>query len=316
MTRAINYKHLHYFWAVSRWGGITRAAERLHLTPQTLSGQIKQLEDSLGVVLFRPVGKRLELTEAGRVAYSYADEMFSLGAELGEALRALPAGRPETFRVGIADAVPKTMAQRLLAPALEIADGIRLVCREGDLEPLLADLALHRFDMVLSIRPVPQGLNLRNYNHRLGESTIGFFQARSRGRPRGAFPRCLHGQPLLLPGQDSPLRADLLTWCEERRVVPRIVGDFDDSALVKAFGAAGAGVFPAPLALRDEVERRYDSVLIGVADGVLESYYAISNERRVSHPAVSAIVAAAGRMLAEGAPASSKKPNKTPRQSE
>jgi LysR family transcriptional regulator, transcriptional activator of nhaA len=308
MARAINYKHLHYFWAVTRWGGITRAAERLHLTPQTLSGQIKQLEESLGVGLFRTVGKRLELTEAGRLAYSYADEMFSLGAELGDALQALPEGRPESFRVGIADAVPKSMAQRLLAPVLD--DGLRLVCREGDLEPLLADLALHRFDMVLSIRPVPQGLNVRSFSHRLGESAIGFFQSRRRPKPRTAFPACLHGQPFLMPGHDSPLRADLLAWCEARRVVPKIVGDFDDSALLKAFGAAGAGVFPAPLALRGEIEQRYDGVLIGIAEDVLQAYYAISNERRVSHPAMSAITTAAGRVLDEGPVQSSKKPKK------
>jgi LysR family transcriptional regulator, transcriptional activator of nhaA len=308
MTRAINYKHLHYFWAVSRWGGITRAAERLHLTPQTLSGQIKQLEESLGVALFRTAGKRLELTEAGRLAYSYADEMFSLGAELGDALQALPEGRQESFRVGIADAVPKSMAQRLLAPVLD--DGLRLVCREGDLEPLLADLALHRFDMVLSIRPVPQGLNVRSFSHRLGESAIGFFQSRRRPKARTAFPACLHGQPFLMPGHDSPLRADLLSWCETHRVVPKIVGDFDDSALLKAFGAAGAGVFPAPLALRGEIERRYDGVLIGVVEGVQQAYFAISNERRVSHPAMNAIAAAAGRILGEGAVPTSRKPKK------
>jgi LysR family transcriptional regulator, transcriptional activator of nhaA len=298
MNRSINYKHLHYFWAVARWGGVTRAAGRLHLSPQTLSGQIKQLEDGLGVALFSAIGKRLELTEAGRLAYSYADEMFSLGAELGEVLRSLPDGRVQHFRIGIADSLPKSMAQRLIAPALILSEPIRLICREGALEPLLADLALHRLDLVLSIRPVPQGLNVRSFNHAMGESSIGLFRSRRHVDAAEPFPRAVHGQPLLLPGEDSPLRAALLTWCEAKRVVPRIVGEFDDSALMKAFGAAGTGIFPAPLALRAEIERQYDSLLLGVADGVSQHYYAISNERRVIHPAVSAIISAAGPLLA------------------
>lgn len=239
--RPLNYKHLHYFWAVARWGGVSRAAERLYLTPQTLSGQIKLLEESVGVALFRQVGKRLELTEAGRLAYSYADEMFSLGAELGEALKGLPGGRVTAFRVGVADAVPKTLAQRLLAPALALDQPVRLVCREGALQPLLADLALHRLDLVLSIRPVPTGLNVRSYNHRLGESAVALYRARALRERQVPFPRSLHGQPLLLPGEDSPLRSRLLEWFEARRVVPRVVGEFDDTALMKAFGAAEIG---------------------------------------------------------------------------
>ncbi len=191
------------------------------------------------------------------------------------------------------------MAQRLLAPVLGLTEPVRLICREGALEPLLADLALHRLDFVLSIRPVPQGLNVRSFNHRLGESAIGLFQSRRHVDADAPFPRTIHGRPLLLPGEDSPLRVALLEWCESKRVVPRIVGEFDDSALMKAFGAAGAGIFPAPLALRAEIERHYDSVLLGEADGVSQQYYAISNQRRVSHSAVSAIIAAAGPLLAE-----------------
>jgi LysR family transcriptional regulator, transcriptional activator of nhaA len=329
MFRSINYKHLHYFWAVARWGGITRAAERLHLTPQTLSGQIKQLETGLGVALFATVGKRLELTEAGRLAYSYADEMFSIGAELNEVLSALPDGRTQTLRVGIADSLPKSMAQRLLTPALRLSEPVRLICREGALEPLLADLALHRLDLLLSIRPVPQGLNVRSFNHRLGESAIGLFQAtgaynastttkppakrRAEAQqlaPQHAFPRNLHGQPWLLPGEDSPLRAHLLDWCESKRVVPRIVGEFDDTALMKAFGGAGIGLFPAPMVLRAEIERDYRATLLGVADGVRQQYYAISNQRRIAHPALGAIVGAASSWLADGTEPSSKKTKK------
>lgn len=310
MRRAINYKHLHYFWAVARWGGITRAAERLHLTPQTLSGQVKQLEDSLGVALFRSAGKRLELTEAGRTAYSYADEMFSLGAELGDALAALPKGRAQSFRVGVADVVSKSLAQRLLAPVLAMPEPARLVCREGEFEALLAALALHRLDLVLSTRPIPPGLNVRGYSHRLGESGIGLYRVRSgRDTARSDFPRNVHGQPLMLPGTDSPLREALLTWCEARRIVPQVVAEFDDTALMKAFGAAGAGIFPAPLAVRGEIERQHDCVLLGTVDGLSEHYYAVSTERRVSLLAVKAVIEGAAHALAGRQP--SKKPKRT-----
>ncbi len=297
MRRSLNYKHLHYFWAVVRAGGVTRAAERLHLTPQTLSGQLKQLEDSVGVALFSPVGKRLELTEAGRVAYSYADEMFSLAAELGEALKALPAGREQSFRVGVADAVPKSVAHRLIAPAQQLADPLRLVCREGKLENLLAELALHRLDCVLAIRPAPSGLSLRSYSHKLGSSTIGLYAPRALDLPARSVPHCLHGRPLLLPSEDSPVRAQLMDWFEEQRVVPHVVGEFDDSALMKVFARAGAGVFPAPIAIRGEIEHAYDALLLGPAGDIVESYYAISTERRVSHPGVRAMIEAAARSL-------------------
>lgn len=297
MRRSLNYKHLHYFWAVVRAGGVTRAAEKLHLTPQTLSGQLKQLEDSVGVALFTPVGKRLELTEAGRVAYSYADEMFSLAAELGEALKALPAGRAQSFRVGVADAVPKSVAHRLIAPAQQQADPIRLICREGKLESLLAELALHRLDCVLSIRPAPAGLSVRSYNHKLGSSAIGLYAPRALELPDQSFPRCLHGQPLLLPSEDSPVRRQLMDWFEEQRIVPQVVGEFDDSALMKTFARAGAGVFPAPIAIRDEIDHAYDALLLGPVADLVESYYAISTERRVSHPGVRAMIEAAAGAL-------------------
>jgi len=297
MRRSLNYKHLHYFWAVVRAGGITRAAEKLHLTPQTLSGQIKLLEESVGVALFTAVGKRLELTESGRVAYSYADEMFSLAAEMGEALNALPAVQAQNFRVGVADAVPKSVAHRLLAPAQQQAEPVRLICREGKLENLLADLALHRLDCVLSIRPLPPGLNLRTWNHKLGSSPIGLFAPRALKLSRKTYPRCLHGQPLLLPGDDSPVRAQLMDWFEAQRLVPRVVAEFDDTALMKTFGRAGAGVFPAPVAIADEISHAYDSLLLGQAGDIEESYYAISAERRVSHPSVRAIIDAAGKAL-------------------
>ena len=287
----MNFKHLHYFWAVAKWGGIARAAERLHLTPQTLSTQLRQFEERCGVKLFRPAGKGIELTEAGRMAFSYADEMFSIAGELADALHNLPAGRPRNFRVGVSDALPKSLAYRMLAPALTIADPLRFVCREGKLEHLLAELALHRLDLVLADRPLPSGINVRGYNHRLGESATGFFAAPRLARQlAGEFPASLHGRPLLLPGDDSALRQRLLAWFERERIVPHVVGEFDDSALMKAFGRAGAGVFPVALAVRDEVAANYGVELVGRTDAVREAYFAISVERRVTHPAVRAVI--------------------------
>lgn len=299
----MNFKHLHYFWAVAKWGGIARAGERLHLTPQTLSTQLRQFEERCGVKLFRPAGKGIELTEAGRMAFSYADEMFSIAGELADALHNLPADRPRSFRVGISDVVPKSFAYRTLAPALAGVDPLRFVCREGKLEGLLADLAVHRLDIVLADRPLPPGINVRGYNHRLGESGTGFFATPALARQlEGAFPQSLHGQPLLLPGDDSALRQRLLAWFERERIVPRIVGEFDDSGLMKAFGRAGAGVFPVTLAVRDEVTANYAVEMVGATDAVRESYFAISVERRVTHPAVRAVIEGASARR-EGTPA-------------
>lgn len=301
MRRPINYKHLHYFWAVARSGGVSRAAEKLHLTPQTLSGQLKQLEASLGVALFRSVGKRLELTEAGRVAYSYADEMFSLAGELGEALRSLPAGRLEVLRVGIADALPKSLAHRLLGPLLEGETGVRLLAREGTLENLLGDLALHRLDVLLCSRNLPASVSVRAFAHRLGDSRVALFAPRALALPKQPFPRRLHGQPLLLPGDDSPLRAGLLDWFERQRVVPRVVAEFDDSALMKVFGRAGAGVFPGPLVIAEEIEQVYQARALGEVEGLRESYYAITTARRISQPVLRRLLDAAGEVFAGAA---------------
>lgn len=298
MRRTINYKHLHYFWAVARAGSLGRAAAGLHLTPQTLSGQLKLLERALDTALFRQSGKRLELTEAGRLAYSYADEMFSLAAEMGEALGSARGSRPAGLRVGIADLVPKSLAQRLLAPVLAAGPPMRLSCREGSLDAMLADLALHRLEFVLSVRPVPPGLSVRSYSHRLGQSGIGLFAGRGLGLKRTAFPSCLQGQRLLVPGPESPLRAAMLDWYEQSRLVPDIVAEFDDSALMKAFGRAGAGVFPAALAIRDEVEGSYGARLLGTMDGLCETYYALSNQRRASHPGLLAVQLAAETLFA------------------
>ena len=296
----LNYKHLHYFRTVAKTGAINRAAEKLHLTPQTLSGQISVFEARLGVALFRRTGRRLELTDAGQTALTYADEIFHVGAELEEALQNRLATRVHPFRVGIADVVPKMIAYQLLAPALALAEPVKLVCKEDRLEQLAAELSIHRLDMVLADRPLPSSMDIKGYSHPLGECGIAFLAPRAVAATLGPdFPANLHGAPLLIPGEDSALRASLLRWLERRSVQPTIVGEFDDSALMSAFGQAGAGVFPAPLTVASAVMRQYGVVELGRTNDIRERYFAISVERRLSHPAVVAVSEAARKSLAE-----------------
>jgi LysR family transcriptional activator of nhaA len=294
----INYKHLHYFWVVAKQGGIARAGERLHLTPQTISGQISLLEDSIGEALFSKAGRNLELTETGRLVLSYADEIFSVGGELEEALRNLPPDRPMIFKVGIADVVPKTIAYRLLAPALSMSDPVRIICRENNLASLLAELALHRVDMVIADGPIPSGINVRGFSHALGECGISFLAVPHLANPlRKNFPHSLNGAPLLIPSETNLVQARLLEWLDSLRIYPRIVGEFDDSALMKVFGQAGTGIFIIPTPIASEVAKQYGVPIIGSTEEVREQYYAISVERRISHPAVSAITQTAREWL-------------------
>ncbi|MEJ2180805.1 MAG: transcriptional activator NhaR [Gammaproteobacteria bacterium] len=294
----INYKHLHYFWVVAKQGGIARASERLHLTPQTISGQISLLEEQLGEDLFIKSGRNLELTDTGRLALSYADEIFSLGNELEETIHNLPSDRPLVFKVGIADVVAKSIAYRLLAPALELPDPVRIVCKENDLESLLAELALHRIDLVIADGPIPPGVNVKGFNHALGESGISFMAVPALAKTlRRRFPQSLDGAPLLIPSEINLVRPRLFNWLDSLRVYPRIVGEFDDSALMKAFGQAGAGVFIVPTAIADEVAKQFRVAKVGDTEDVLEQFYAISVERRISHPAVATITETARAWL-------------------
>lgn len=294
----MNYKHLNYFWVVAVEGSIAKASERLHLTPQTISGQISVLESSLGTPLFKRVGRNLKLTETGRMVLGYADEIFSLGIELEDMLRSLPEDRPMTFRVGIVDVMPKSVAYHLLSPSLTMQDSVRITCREGPVETLLADLAIHRLDMVLAEEPIPSDINVKGFNHLLGESGISFFALPALADTlQGEFPQCLHEAPLLLPGESTVLRRHLLQWLDGLHVYPRIVGDFDDSALMRAFGEAGAGIFPAPTVFAEEMQQ-LGVVLVGSTEAVSEQYYAISVERKISHPAIAQVTASAREWLA------------------
>ncbi len=295
----MNYKHLHYFMRVAKAGSVMKASEQLHLTPQTISGQIQVLEESLGSALFSKSGRGLALTEIGRLTLGYAEEIFALGSELEEAVRELPKqGRILEFKVGVVDVVPKSMAYRLIEPATQLPEPVRVVCREWKLDNLLAELALHRLDLVISDAPVPSTISVRAFSHRLGTSGVSFFAAPALFESLGGtFPQCLDGAPMLLPGEDSALGQRLRAWFHAHSLHPRVVGEFDDSALAKEFGRRGAGIFVAPSVLSHEIERQLNVKTLGIAGDVVDEFFAISVERRMTHPCVVAITQSARNEL-------------------
>lgn len=288
--RHLNYHHLLYFWTVAREGSIAKAAESLHLTPQTISGQLKLLDEAVGNPLFQRSGRNLALTDVGQMVKTYADEIFGIGAELAQAVRNPTPGRPTTLHVGVVNSIAKLIAYRMLEPALRMDDPLRLICVEGPLEQLLGDLSVHRIDLVLSDRPLPLGLHVKAYGHDLGRSDVAIFAHRDQAdRYSKDFPISLNGAPMLLPTQDKVLRRNLDDWMARHDLKPRIIAELEDSALLKAFGEAGRGLFPAPDAISREIELMYHCVPVGIIDGISESYFALSTERRIKHPAVSAI---------------------------
>jgi len=290
----LNYHHLLYFWVVAREGSIARACERLHLAQPTISSQLRKLEKSIGEKLFKRVGRNLVLTETGQLVLRYADEIFSVGRELTDVLQGRPAGSPLRFLVGVADVLPKLIAYRLLEPALHIAEPIRVVCDEAKVDHLLTELAAHRLDIVLSDSPISPTVNVRAYSHLLGECGVCVFGATALARKLSpGFPKSLDGAPLLAPKENTALRRSLDYWFEREDIRPVTVGEFADSALLKAFGQAGVGVFAAPSAIESEICRQYRVRRIGELPDVSERYYAISVERKLKHPAVVAISEAA-----------------------
>ncbi len=294
----LNYHHLLYFWLTAREGGVSRAAHELHLAQPTVSAQIRALEASLGEQLFDRTGRRLVLTDVGRVVYRYAEDIFSLGRELLDTVRTRPTGRPLRFTVGVVDVLPKLVVHRLLEPALRLGSPVRIVCREGKAERLLTELAAHEVDVVLSDGPGDPAIKVRAFNHLLGECGVTFFaSARLARERRRRFPRSLHGAPLLLPTENTTLRRSLDQWFEAQDIRPAIASEFEDSALLMAFGQAGVGIFAAPSIIEAEVRRQYRVQVIGRTDDVRERFYAVSAERKLKHPAVIAVSETARRKL-------------------
>jgi LysR family transcriptional activator of nhaA len=296
----MNFKHLHYFWAAAKAGGIVRAGEQLHISPQTLSGQIKLLENRLGCALFRKAGRGLELTDEGRLALGYADQIFALGAELeGRVGKAARSGELTLdFQVGIADSVPKAVAYRLLEPALAVAEHVRLICHEGQFADLLGQLAVHRLDLVIADEPMSRQVSVKGHSHLLGSTAMSFFAAPALKRSlQGEFPQCLDGAPMLLQGASSAMRQRFDFWLAAHTIRPRVIGEFDDAALMKAFGGEGRGVFMTPTVLESETSAQYGVRVVGRTDELVEEFYAVTVERRNPHPGIAAITERASAQL-------------------
>lgn len=292
-TTGLNFRHLYYFWVVAKEGSVTRAAERLDVAVQTISAQLSLLEQSIGKALFAPQGRRLVLTEAGRIALNYADQIFLLGEQMQDILSSADIDRTMRLTVGISDSLPKLIASRLLDAALQLPQKVKLVCYEDNFESLLGDLSVHKLDVVLTDRPVPSGTTLRVFSHLLGESEIMLFGVPDLARQyRAEFPASLQGAPVLLPTRNNAIRGRIDHWFEAHELRPDIVGEFDDNALLNTFGQRGLGLFPAPSALAADVKKQFGAVPVGELAKVQEQFYAISNERKIKHPAVDAILSA------------------------
>lgn len=286
----LNYHHLLYFWTVAREGSVVRAAEVLSLTQPTISGQIRALEEALGEKLFERSGRRLVLTEVGRIAYRYAEEIFTLGRELLNTLDDRPTGRPYRLVVGVADVMPKLIVRRLLEPALRLPEGVQVICREDKTERLLASLSTHELDVVLADTPMGPGLSVRAFNHLLGESSVSILGAKQHAQKhRRQFPKSLDQAPMLLPTPNTVVRRSLEQFFDSQDIRPRVVAEIEDSALLKSFGEGGLGLFPVPSVIEKDVCRQFGVQVVGRLDQVRERFYAISVEKKLKHPAVVAI---------------------------
>ncbi len=293
----LNYHHLYYFWTVARAGSIARASAELRLAQPTISNQLKTLEANLGVKLLERQGRRLVLTDVGRTVLRYADDIFRTGRELQQAVKGLPTGQRLRLVAGVADVIPKRMAALLLQPAVDAYPDLVLVCREGPLPQLLAALAIHELDVVIADVPASEEVKVKAFNHRLGDCGMTFFAAPRHAHVRKGFPGSLQSAPVLLPAEGTALRRALEAWFDETGIRPPIAGEFDDSALMKAFGARGLGVFPAARVLEDEIRDQYRVQIVGRVDEVREAFYAITVQRRIRHPAVAALAGAAREAL-------------------
>jgi LysR family transcriptional activator of nhaA len=295
----LNYQHLFYFWAVARYGSVVRASAELKLAQPTISGQVRRLEDVLGVKLFDRVGRRLILTEVGRTVFRDADQIFALGRDLIGAVKSRASTRPLRLIIGVADVLPKMLVQKLIEPAFHLGQPIQLVCREDRVvEDFLGDLAGLEIDLVLSDRPINPGIRVHTFNHLLGESGTSFLASPKLAKSLAhEFPRSLDGAPCLLPGVHATVRRALDKWFVATKVQPSLVAEFDDSALMYAFGEVGKGIFPVPTVVEEEFRLRYGVEVAGRTKSVRQQFYAISADRKLQHPAVVAIREVAGREI-------------------
>ncbi len=290
----LNYHHLLYFWTVAKEGGISKAAKKLHLAQPTLSSQIKKLESSIGAKLFDRSGRSLVLTDTGQMVFRYADEIFTLGRELKDALKGRPSENRLKLTVGVPDVLPKLVVYELLKPAIDMEETVHLECYEGKLQDLLGDLALHRLDIVLADSPLTPDSSVRAFNHLLGECGVTVYGDKKLAKKyRKNFPQSLDEAPMLLPTHNTTLRRQLEQWMDDTGIAPTVMHEFEDSAVLKVFGQAGHGLFVTPTAVEDHVVNQYQVEIVGRIDEVVERFYAISVERRLKHPAVVAISEAA-----------------------
>lgn len=293
----LNYHHLMYFWTVAREGGVARAAEKLHLSSPTISAQIHELEETLGEKLFERRGRSLVMTEVGQIVHEYADDIFNLGRELLDAVKLGSGARPQKLVVGISDALPKFVSSVLLEPALQMETSCSVIAYEGKIESLLAQLATFRIDLILSDTPLGGGgasQQLRAYNHLLGEGGVMFFGSKNLAAKYAKnFPQCLEGAPVFLPTRNTSLRRNLDQFFDSHQIHPRILGEFEDAALLRAFGETGRAMFPASTLVEQDLIRLNTLKPIGQVEGIRERFYAISPERKLKHPAVVAICATA-----------------------
>jgi LysR family transcriptional activator of nhaA len=294
----LNYHHLFYFWKVVRTGSITRAARELHLASSTVSAQMRTLEEQLGEKLLTRHGRTVVPTEVGRMVVRYAEEIFGIGQELMDAVKQRPTGRTLRLVIGVDDVLPKDVAYQLIKPALHLPEPVRILCREASLERLLADLAVHEIDVVLSDSPVTPTLNVRAYNHLLGECGVMFVGTAKLAKSyRRAFPKSLAGAPMLLPTDDTAIRRSLDQWLEAKNIRPALIAEFEDLALMRVFGQAGVGIFPVPSVVERHFEKQFGLERIGRAHDVRTRFYAISTEKKLKHPAVVAICDTARKTL-------------------
>ncbi len=298
--KQLNFNHLQYFYAVAKEGSVTRAAELLHVTPQTVSGQLATFEEYIGAPLFERHGKRLEPNSLGQVALKYADDIFNLGNELSRTLASHDVGKVANFNVGIVDAMPKVMAFEMLNGCFDLDSRFILECHEGDLPSLLSDLSINKLDLIISDHPLPTGVSVRAINHYLGQSGVTFFAAKDQSKKyKSGFPASLHQAPFLMPGRESAQYQNLVSWFVQSKIAPKIVAEFDDSALLKFFGQTGRGVFCISSAVEKDVLEQFNVDIIGRVESVSDRYYGISPERKIKHPAVDIVLSAAQTLLAD-----------------